>query len=190
MKQRVVSHLSHAAAAGGDDQRGLLAQPGQSLCLPVPENGLAVLRENLGDGLARKTDNFFVGIHQLSAEPVRQQSADGAFSAPRHSDEDDVCHLGGEGSVDFGNNGVVNGLAGKIFGGFLGLGDQHPKPVGAGNVKCFGVQQQLGAGGVVDHIQHPFQHGKPLQIHRGNAGVGIHADGGRVDNGGGVLVAL
>ena len=92
--------------------------------------------------------------------------------------------------MDFGNDSVVNGCAGKIFGGFLGLGDQHPKPVGAGNVKRFGVQQQLGAGGVVDHVQHPFQLGEPLQIHGRNAGVGVHADGGRVDDGGGVFVAL
>ena len=57
-------------------------------------------------------------------------------------------------------------------------------------MKCFGIQQKLGAGGVVDHVQHPFQLGKPLQIHGRNAGVGIHADGGRVDDDGGVFVTL
>ena len=190
MKQRVVSRLGHAAAAGGDDQRGLFAQLGQRSRLPVPENGLAVLCKNGRDGLARKTDNFLVGIHQLPAELLCKQSADGAFSAPRHSDEDDVRHLGGERSVDFGNDGVINGRSGKILGGFLGLCHQHPKAVGAGNVERFSIQQQLGAGGVVDHVQHSFQSGKTLQIHQRNAGVGVHADGGCVDNGGGVFVAL
>ena len=92
--------------------------------------------------------------------------------------------------MDFGNGGVVNGCAGKILGGFLGLCYQHPKAVGAGDMKRFGIQQQLGAGGVVDHVQHPFQLGEPLQIHGRNAGVGVHADGGRVDDDGGVFVTL
>ena len=92
--------------------------------------------------------------------------------------------------MDFGNGGVVNGCAGKILGGFLGLCYQHPKAVGAGNMKRFGIQQQLGAGGVVDHVQHSFQLGEPLQIHGRNAGIGIHADGGRVDDDGGVFVTL
>ena len=93
MKSREIAILGHTAAAGGDHQTGLFSQTVQCGCLPLTECFLSILRENLGDRLARGFDDFSVGIHEFSSQTLGQRRADGALSAARHTDENQIFHL-------------------------------------------------------------------------------------------------
>ena len=84
--------------------------------------------------------------------------------------------------MDFSNDFIRQFLSGKVFGGLLGLGNQHPQSIGVGNAEGFGIQQQFGFCRIVDHIQHALQFGKQAQINGGDAGIRIHANRCGVDN--------
>ena len=68
----------------------------------------------------------------------------------------------GKFTVDFLDDLIGNFPTGEDLGGLLGLGDQHPQTVFPGNAQLFRIQQQLGSGRIVNHIQHPFQMGEKL----------------------------
>ena len=62
VKKGIVALLGDAAAAGGNDQAGLLAQLCQGFGLPVPESRFAVLGEDIRDGFPCQRDDFFIRI--------------------------------------------------------------------------------------------------------------------------------
>ena len=111
-----------------------------------------------------------------------KQCGNGGFSTARHPNQDDILHLYPQLLMDAGNHTVLDFPACKPFGGFLRLGNQHPQAVLGNQSSGSSIQQELGSGRIVDHIQNPLQLGKTIQSQRRNAGIGVHAYGGGVDN--------
>ena len=102
----------------------------------------------------------------------------------------EVAGLPGQLPGDLRHAAVGNGRAGKPLAGRLGLGHQHPQPVGPQQAPPLPVQQELGFGRVVDQIEDPLQRREDGQIHRGDPGVGVHTHRGGVDDVPGVGVSV
>ena len=182
MEQGIVALLGDTAAAGGNDQAGTLADGFQRLGLPGPEHFFAVISEDFGNGLACQFHDCFVSIHESLAQLLRQRLAHGGLAASGHAHQHDVFHLAAQGGVDFIDQAVIQLGSQEPFRRFLGLGHQHQQTIHRHQTTGFRIQQKLSPGGIVDDIQRAFQLGEQGQIHRGNAGVGIHAHRGGIDD--------
>ena len=88
----VVFFPGDAAATGGDQKPGFLANAFQRLGFPISENGFAILRKDPGDAFLCHFLNECVRIHKSSPGHFRQHSTHRGFTASRHADEDDILH--------------------------------------------------------------------------------------------------
>ena len=77
------------AAAEGDDSARPHEFDGRAL-LEATEVRLALIREDLCDGLARLLLDGGVDVHEAHAEPAREALAHRRLPGPRRADEDDA----------------------------------------------------------------------------------------------------
>ena len=192
VQQVVILFPGDAAAAGGNDSAGQLAQAGKNLRLQSPEVALAVPGEDGGDVHARLLLDEGVGLVHRAAQLFAQGGGQGAFAAGGHTHQDNVLHLAGEHLLNAANLAVRDAAAGEQLAAAPGLGHQHIQAAGTGDAQLLRLQKQGGAGRIVHHIQHSLALGELRQIHRRLAVVGVHAHGGGVgdDPGVGVLIQI
>ena len=81
------------AAAGGDDGLLPLGEFLHKAAFPFAEGRLAVLRKNVGNGLAGAGFNGVVGVEKGKVERGRQHLADRGFAGAHEADEGDVLNL-------------------------------------------------------------------------------------------------
>ena len=105
---------------------------------------------------ARRLDHQGVGVHQGAAQPLGQDPAHGGLAAAGHPDQQQVLglplHLGGDLlHLAVGDGGVQKALRRR-----LGLGHQHPQAVGPAQAPLLRLEEQPGAGGVIDEVKDPL----------------------------------
>ena len=111
--------------------------------------------------------NPLVDIDGFPACPFREQLADGGFAAAGHADQDDVLRLPAQQLVrmrSFSLSGMD--FSKKRSSATLAWATSMGSPSAAGDAQGLGLQQQCGAAGIVDDVQHPLAPGKDSQIHR------------------------
>ena len=170
------------AAAAGNDLPAAPAHLGGRLRLDGAESCLAVTGEDVRDGAARLLFNDLVQIHELLAQRLGKAPADGGLAAARHPDEGHVGLPGLQVQKRLADDHLfIQQLAGEMFRGVYRLRYQHFQTAEGGDAPLSGAQHQLGAEGIVHHIQHRFQAGEGVQIHRAVPVAGVHPHRGGVD---------
>ena len=145
--------------------------------LPDSEALLPLLGKEVRDGAAGLCLHLVVHIGQGPAQPVRQDLTHCGLAAARHPDKQQILclplHLPG----DLLHPVVRDRPVQEALRRGLGLGHQHPQPIGTQQAPVLRIQQKLGSGRVIDQIEYAFAGGKPIQIHRGYPSVGVHPHG-------------
>ena len=121
-----------------------------------PEGLLPFPGKQLRDGAARRLDHQGVGVHQRAAQPLGQGPAHGGLAAAGHTDEKQIpglpLHLGG----NLLHPAIRDGGVQKALRRRLGLGHQHPQSVGPAQPSLLRLEEQPGAGGVIDEVKDPL----------------------------------
>ena len=125
--------------------------------------------------------DHLVRVNQFPPGLFRQQAADRGFTAAGHADQDPVFRFPRDGT-DYPFLFLLrNRLPEEELCGGPSLGYQHRQPVDGGNALCLRLQDQRGAGRVVNHVRDALQPWQLVRIHRGDTVLRIHAHRRRVD---------
>ena len=180
-QQRQVPLPGDHAAAAGDDQSALFGVLLQHGGLQHAKTLLAVLCENLRNGLAGELDDLLVNIHELAPRRFGQRLADGGLAAARHPDEGHVLCLPLDDTGDLVDAPVLNGRAGEQLACPFCLGHQHGKAVYRRHAQRHGLSEKLRPGGVVHQVKGGPSPGEQGQIHHAAPRFRVHPYGGGVD---------
>ncbi len=189
MQGQVVALFRDRTAAEGQDDTVLGTRFGDARRLDVAKHVFAVLREDLRNGFPGRFGDGAVEFDDVSAGLLREEFRDGGLATAGHADEDEVRGVSGEFGGQVFDDFVIDLRVEEELVGADRLGDEHPEAVGVGDAERLRLQQQAGAQGVIDDVHHTGQALEGREVRDGREVVGVHADGRRVDDDVGVVMA-